>query len=114
MTLSPKHPKPTLLLRHVSVYTNHDHVACYLDFFGPMMTESSPSPEIDFNFKIQTLDLSYTPTDSENSAIDIICTQFPGWKRDRDNKHIKLVRFTDGITNTVSFHTLTNLQNCRF
>jgi hypothetical protein len=48
---------------------------------------------------LRYIPLTYTPADSQASALRLILTLFPHWEGP-DNK-IEFVRFTDGITNTV-------------
>ncbi|KAG6012100.1 hypothetical protein E4U43_007943 [Claviceps pusilla] len=48
---------------------------------------------------VRFIPLSYDNNDSQNSAMKLITTLFPDWAA--DEAHIDLVRFTDGITNTL-------------
>lgn len=51
------------------------------------------------------LALSYNAADSENSALDLVYQVHPHWKNDLGP--VKIMRFTDGIMNTVfPFHSL--------
>lgn len=59
---------------------------------------------------VRHLDLTYDPCDSDASASRLLHTLFPEWERSEGS--VEFVRFTDGITNTVSpfarcipFHT---------
>jgi ethanolamine kinase len=55
---------------------------------------SSPSDAIRY------IPLYYDSSNSENSALTLILTLRPEWKETKDT--IEFVKFTDGITNTVS------------
>jgi len=48
---------------------------------------------------LRYIPLSYSPADSQSTALRLILTLFPDWEG-AGNK-IEFVRFTDGITNTV-------------
>lgn len=48
---------------------------------------------------LRHIPLSYSPADSQSTALRLILTLFPDWEG-AGNK-IEFVRFTDGITNTV-------------
>ncbi|KJZ79112.1 hypothetical protein HIM_01263 [Hirsutella minnesotensis 3608] len=48
---------------------------------------------------VRFIPLSYDSTNSRQSALRLMLTLFPEWKV--DEAHIHLVRFTDGITNTL-------------
>lgn len=48
---------------------------------------------------LRYIPLSYSPADSQATALRLILTLFPDWEGP-ENK-IEFVRFTDGITNTV-------------
>lgn len=48
---------------------------------------------------LRYIPLSYSPADSQASALRLILTLLPDWEGP-ENK-IEFVRFTDGITNTV-------------
>lgn len=50
---------------------------------------------------LRYIPLSYSPADSQSSALRLILTLFPDWEG--PNNKIEFVRFTDGITNTVRF-----------
>ncbi|OCL02704.1 kinase-like protein, partial [Glonium stellatum] len=57
--------------------------------------DSSPlKPE-----SIRHIPLTYTHTDSHNSALQLILTLKPEWRKSQET--IEFVRFTDGITNTL-------------
>ena len=49
--------------------------------------------------KVRLIPLSYANTESQSSALRLILTLCPDWENAQGN--IELVRFTDGITNTV-------------
>lgn len=57
------------------------------------------SDRVDAPPALRYIPLTYTPADSQASALRLILTLFPHWEGP-DNK-IEFVRFTDGITNTV-------------
>ena len=57
------------------------------------------------------IDLCYENADSERSALQLIHTLFPEWKHSEGD--VELIRFTDGITNTVRPEH-TTLQPCKF
>jgi hypothetical protein len=63
---------------------------------------------------LRYIPLTYTPADSQASALRLILTLFPHWEG--PGNKIEFVRFTDGITNTVrpyrlpSRHTTTDLD----
>lgn len=57
------------------------------------------SDHVDAPPALRYIPLTYTPADSQASALRLILTLFPHWEGP-DNK-IEFVRFTDGITNTV-------------
>lgn len=48
---------------------------------------------------LRYIPLTYTPADSQASALRLILTLFPHWEG--PGNKIEFVRFTDGITNTV-------------
>lgn len=48
---------------------------------------------------LRYIPLSYSPADSDASALRLILTLNPDWEGPENN--IEFVRFTDGITNTV-------------
>jgi ethanolamine kinase len=48
---------------------------------------------------IEYIDLSYDPSNSQESAIKLVTTLFPEWAADTST--IQFIRFKDGITNTV-------------
>ncbi|KAJ5107371.1 hypothetical protein N7456_004046 [Penicillium angulare] len=48
---------------------------------------------------LRYIPLSYSPADSQSSALRLILTLFPDWEG--PNNKIEFVRFTDGITNTL-------------
>lgn len=52
------------------------------------------------NDSIRHIPLYYDNSDSHNSALNLILTLRPEWRESKDT--IEFVRFTDGITNTVS------------
>lgn len=49
--------------------------------------------------EIRFLNLKYDHSISQESALSLILALFPHWESDKD--HIELIRFTDGITNTL-------------
>lgn len=53
---------------------------------------------------LRYIPLSYSPADSQATALRLILTLFPDWEGP-ENK-IEFVRFTDGITNTVRLSVL--------
>lgn len=59
-----------------------------------MGSESSPFDSI------RHLPLYYDTADSHDSALNLILTLRPEWRETKDT--IEFVKFTDGITNTVS------------
>jgi len=48
---------------------------------------------------LRNIPLYYDPSDSHNSALELILALRPEWRDTKDT--IEFVRFTDGITNTV-------------
>ena len=52
---------------------------------------------------LRYIPLSYSPANSQSSALRLILTLIPEWEGP-DNK-IEFVRFTEGITNTVCLST---------
>ena len=48
---------------------------------------------------IKQIQLSYDAVDSDASARNLVFALFPSWEQDEGN--VALIRFTDGITNTV-------------
>lgn len=59
----------------------------------------SPITRTDSPMAIRQINSRYDPTDSEQSALRLIYTLFPEWNQSEGE--VELVRFTDGITNTV-------------
>ena len=59
-----------------------------------MSTENAP-----FDESIRYIPAYYDYADSHNTALNLILTLRPEWRETKDT--IELVRFTDGITNTV-------------
>jgi ethanolamine kinase len=49
---------------------------------------------------VRYIPLSYDSAESKSSAIRLILTLFPEWEKNKSD--IEFIRFTDGITNTVS------------
>jgi ethanolamine kinase len=49
---------------------------------------------------VRHIPLYYDSSDSYNSALNLILTLRPEWRETKDT--IEFVKFTDGITNTVS------------
>jgi hypothetical protein len=60
----------------------------------PMLTDSAHE-------KLRSIPLSYSNEGSENSALALVYTLQPEWKHAEGP--VKIIKFTDGITNTVSF-----------
>ena len=60
--------------------------------------------------KLRHLSASFNNGDLHSSALRLIFALFPGWEHDEGE--IKFTRFTDGITNTVSWkvHDLVELM----
>lgn len=58
---------------------------------------------------LQHIDLCYEHTDSDRSALRLIYNLYPDWEYSEGE--VELVRFTDGITNTVRSRQLFRL--CR-
>lgn len=52
---------------------------------------------------LRYIPLSYSPADSQSSALRLILTLNPDWEG--PGNKIEFVRFTDGITNTVCLST---------
>ena len=52
----------------------------------------------------QRISLSYSNDDSQASALRLVLTLLPEWEY--SDGRIEFIRFTDGITNTVSPHPL--------
>lgn len=50
--------------------------------------------------KLRRISLSYSNNDSHASALRLILTLKPDWEKSKET--IEFIRFTDGITNTVS------------
>ena len=48
---------------------------------------------------IKHIKLSYDNADSDATALKLVFALFPGWEHDEGPVHV--IRFTDGITNTV-------------
>ena len=65
------------------------------------MTSISTKPEISKDLRF--IPLSYNNADSQTSALRLVLTLFPNWEHDEGK--IEFIRFTDGITNTVTFST---------
>ena len=63
------------------------------------MTSTRTNPEISKDLRI--IPLSYNNADSQTSALRLVLILFPNWENDEGK--IEFVRFTDGITNTVTF-----------
>ncbi|PNS19816.1 Ethanolamine kinase 2 [Sphaceloma murrayae] len=59
----------------------------------------SPVPRTDSPLSVRFLDLTYDPLNSEKSALTLLYTLLPEWRHSEGK--IELVRFTDGITNTL-------------
>ncbi|KAF2151227.1 putative choline/ethanolamine kinase [Myriangium duriaei CBS 260.36] len=59
----------------------------------------SPYLRSDSPLAVRYIDLCYDPHNSESSALRLIHTLFPEWQRSEGA--IELIRFTDGITNTL-------------
>ena len=49
---------------------------------------------------IRNISLSYNNADSQTSALRLVLTLYPDWEH--GDGAIEFIRFTDGITNTVS------------
>ena len=62
------------------------------------MNSTSTDPGISKD--IRFIPLSYNNADSQTSALRLILTLFPNWEHDEGK--IEFIRFTDGITNTVT------------
>ena len=62
------------------------------------MTSTSTNSEISRDLRF--IPLSYNNADSQTSALRLILTLFPNWEHDEGK--IEFIRFTDGITNTVT------------
>lgn len=62
----------------------------------------SQASRVDSPLAVRQLDLSYDHHDSESTASKLIHTLFPEWRHSEGE--VRFVRFTDGITNTVSGH----------
>ncbi|KAF4549597.1 Choline/ethanolamine kinase-like protein [Elsinoe fawcettii] len=58
-----------------------------------------PTPRTDSPLAVRQLDLTYDPHNSEKSALLLLHTLLPEWQQSEGE--INLVRFTDGITNTL-------------
>lgn len=66
------------------------------------MTSTSTNPEISKDLRF--IPLSYNNADFQTSALRLVLTLFPNWEHDEGK--IEFIRFTDGITNTVTlFHS---------
>lgn len=63
------------------------------------MTSTSTNAEISKDLRF--IPLSYNNADSQTSALRLVLTLFPNWENDEGK--IEFIRFTDGITNTVTF-----------
>lgn len=61
-----------------------------------MATEAAPFDPYE---SIRYIPARYNNQDSDNSALGLILALRPEWRETKDS--IELVRFTDGITNTV-------------
>ena len=62
------------------------------------MTSISTNPDISKDLRF--IPLSYNNADSQTSALRLVLTLFPNWEHDEGK--IEFIRFTDGITNTVT------------
>lgn len=51
--------------------------------------------------QLPVLPLSYSPANSDGSATKLVYTLLPEWNPAKGGRGITIVRFTDGITNTV-------------
>lgn len=51
--------------------------------------------------QLPVLPLSYSPANSDESAARLVYSLLPEWNPAKGGRGIKLVKFTDGITNTV-------------
>lgn len=51
--------------------------------------------------QLPVLPLSYSPANSDASATKLVYTLLPEWNPAKGGRGIKIVKFTDGITNTV-------------
>ncbi len=60
---------------------------------------------------LRHIPLSYNNADSQSSALRLILTLLPEWEHGEGP--IEFIRFTDGITNTVSLST-PGLPRCSF
>lgn len=51
--------------------------------------------------QLPVLPLSYSPANSDGSATKLVYTLLPEWNPAKGGRGITIVKFTDGITNTV-------------
>jgi ethanolamine kinase len=61
---------------------------------------TQPAPADDYRY----IPLYYDSSDSHSSALNLILTLRPEWRETKDT--IEFVKFTDGITNTVRYHSV--------
>lgn len=71
----------------------------------------APVSRTDSPLAVRYLDLTYDPHNSEKSALHLLHTLLPEWQQSPGK--IELVRFTDGITNTVCAITVRHEKETR-
>lgn len=71
-------------------------------------TRMTSKTENEVATSVRQVHLSYNPAESHTSALRLILTLFPDWERAEGK--VEFVRFTDGITNTVSIPNPAKIQ----